>query len=216
MNFLAHLYLSDPTPEAMIGNLLPDLTTGPTDPDLHPDVLAGADLHRRIDAYTDAHPCFARSADRFRPTHGRFSGILTDLFYDHVLARDWHRYHDQPLDAFIDRAHEKLITHEHRMPEPMRPIVRRMVHQGWMHRYHSLDGMAVILGMMSIRFTKRLGKTIDLTTAVDMFPMIDDELTDDFHAFFPELIAFVQARHEPPCPHKPADPMSPHPIIHIG
>lgn len=70
VNFLAHLYLAEPTPASWIGNLLPDLTTGPTDPDLHPDVIAGAANHRRVDAYTDTHPVFARTRARFRDKHG--------------------------------------------------------------------------------------------------------------------------------------------------
>ncbi len=192
MNFLAHLYLAEPTPESMIGNLLPDLTTGPPPADLHPDVLAGADTHRRVDAYTDTHPVFARSRARFRDRHGRFSAILTDLFYDHVLARDWHQYHDQTLDTFIDEAHELLTSHPDLMPEAMRPIINRMVEQNWLRCYATTEGMAVVLGMMSRRFTERLRRPIDLTGAVDDLPQINSALTDDFAAFFPQLIAYIR------------------------
>ena len=188
----------------MIGNLLPDMTTGPTPHGLHPEVLAGANLHRRIDAYTDTHPIFAQSRSRFQDRHGRFGGILTDMFYDHILARDWHRYYDPPLPAFIDHAHDQLIRHQDLMPEPMRPIIRRMVDQGWLRCYASAEGMAVILGMMSRRFTERLRRPINLAIAVQDLPAIDAELTEDFHTFFPQLIAFVQSEPDTPRTHTPA------------
>ena len=120
MNFLAHLYLADPTPASRIGNLLPDMTPGPLKPDQDPEVLTGAQNHKRIDAYTDTHPVFLRTRARFRQRHGRFSGILTDLFYDHVLAQSWDRYHEQPLSKFIDLVHEELGRNFDLMPEPMR------------------------------------------------------------------------------------------------
>ena len=50
--------------------------------------------------------------------------------------------------------------------------------------------MAVVLGMMSQRFTQRLGKPVDLACAVDDLAEVGDALADDFDEFFPQLIAF--------------------------
>lgn len=192
MNFLAHLYLAEPTPASWIGNLLPDLTTGPTDPDLHPDVLAGAANHRRVDAYTDTHPVFARTRARFRENHGRYSGILTDLFYDHALARRWEHYHHQPLNDFIDQVHNAFTQHAKLMPEPMRPIIVRLIDQGWLRCYATPQGMHTVLGMMSVRFTQRLRRPVDLTPAVLDLPAIREAMDADFAEFFPLLIAYTQ------------------------
>lgn len=192
MNFLAHLYLAQPTPASLIGNLLPDLTKGPTDPCLHPDVLSGAVNHRRVDAYTDTHPVFARTRARFRGKHGRYSGILTDLFYDHVLARHWDRYHPQPLNDFIDQVHTALADNTGLMPEPMRPIISRLIDQGWLRCYATPQGMETVLGMMSVRFTQRLRRSVNLASAVQDLPTIDKALQEDFTEFFPQLIAYTQ------------------------
>jgi acyl carrier protein phosphodiesterase len=191
VNFLAHLYLSDPTPGSMIGNLLPDLVPGPLDPGLHPDVLAGAHNHKRVDAFTDTHPLFARTRARLRPRHGRYSAILTDLFYDHALARHWNRYHDQPLDDFIDRTHAALAGHTHLMPDPMPAITGRMIEQDWMRSYTTIDGMQRILEMMSARFSERLGRPVQLVHAVEDLRTHGDGIADDFEAFFPQLTAYV-------------------------
>lgn len=175
----------------MIGNLLPDMVPGPLNPSLHPEIRAGALNHKRVDAFTDTHPVFARSRARFRDKHGRFSAILTDLFYDHVLARDWSRHHDQPLDSFIDRAHAALAEGYDMMPEPMRPIIARLIEQGWLRRYATPDGMTDILEMMSARFTQRLHRPINLTKAIDDLPEIGAALTEDFAEFFPQLVTHV-------------------------
>jgi acyl carrier protein phosphodiesterase len=192
VNFLAHLYLAEPTPASWIGNLLPDLTTGPTDPDLHPDVLAGAANHRRVDAYTDTHTVFARTRARFREKHGRYSGILADLFYDHALARDWDRYHPQPLNDFIDQVHTAFTDHAQLMPEPMRPIIGRLIDQGWLRCYATPHGMQTVLGMMSARFTQRLQRPVDLACAVQDLHTIGESLDEDFAEFFPQLIAYTR------------------------
>ena len=73
-----------------------------------------------MDAFTDRHPVVQRSIARIGPTWGWFSGILIDVYYDHLLALDWDRYSDVPLRAFVDRAHGVIRDHAEFMPEPAR------------------------------------------------------------------------------------------------
>ena len=56
MNYLAHLFLSRESPEAMTGGLLGDFVKGAVGPQYSPAVRAGILLHRDIDRFTDAHP----------------------------------------------------------------------------------------------------------------------------------------------------------------
>lgn len=176
----------------MVGNLLPDLVSGRLDAELDPGVLAGAVNHKRVDAFTDTHPVFARSRARLRERHGRYSAILTDMFYDHELARHWGRYHDEPLDGFIEKAYHGLSEGVALMPEPMAAITGRMIEQDWLGAYATRDGMRRVLTMMSVRFSKRLGRRVELAHAVDDLETDGDGLAADFSAFFPELIAYVK------------------------
>jgi acyl carrier protein phosphodiesterase len=196
VNFLAHLYFAEPTPASMVGNLLPDLVPGPLSESLDPEVLAGAKNHKRVDAFTDTHPVFARSRARLRARHGRYSAILTDMFYDHVLAREWGRYHDESLDNFIGRAHAALVDGRDLMPEPMPAITGRMIEQDWLRSYATADGMRRILRMMSDRFSNRLGRAVELEHAVEDLLEHGDGFDEDFHEFFPELADYVR-RNEP-------------------
>ncbi|MEI9895635.1 MAG: hypothetical protein WDN28_17535 [Chthoniobacter sp.] len=62
MNWLAHLYLSEPNAAFRLGNLLPDLASATALAGLPGEFQAGIQRHRRIDAFTDRHPVFRRSS----------------------------------------------------------------------------------------------------------------------------------------------------------
>ncbi len=190
MNFLAHLYLADDTPGSLIGNILPDLVRGS---DRLPDrldqaVRAGADLHRRVDVFTDLHPVFRQSKARIRARHGIFSGILIDVFYDHFLSVHWGDYHPDPLPDFIRHVYRTFARHAHLMPEAMRPISERMAAQDWLTSYGSIDGVELILERMSRRFEARFDRHVDLAAATADLERHREGLRDDFSRFFPDLV----------------------------
>ena len=89
MNFLAHALLSGEAEADRVGGLMGDFVKGPLPAGLPPDLAAGVALHRAIDSFADRHPAFAASRARVSPGRRRVGGILVDLFYDHLLARDW-------------------------------------------------------------------------------------------------------------------------------
>src|SRR5215831_7568936 len=102
MNWLAHLYLSGASAQFRIGNLLPDLTSASRlvgFPELYQQ---GIRCHREIDHFTDTHPRVRSCVSRFPAPYRRYAGILTDVYFDHLLARDWLKYSEIPLFEFID------------------------------------------------------------------------------------------------------------------
>jgi acyl carrier protein phosphodiesterase len=104
MNFLAHLWLADRAGADFAGAVLGDWLRGPVPGHLPPPLALSVRLHRRIDAETDRHPLVLQARRRFGPGARRYAGILLDLLYDHLLARHWPEYSDEPLDTFADRA----------------------------------------------------------------------------------------------------------------
>ncbi|MGQ0586239.1 MAG: ACP phosphodiesterase [Gammaproteobacteria bacterium] len=104
MNFLAHLWLTDRAGLPLSGAILGDLLRGPM-PAAMPEPLArSVMLHRRVDAHTDRHPRVVAARGQFGPGARRYSGILLDLLFDHVLAQDWSRYSDRALPDFAFHA----------------------------------------------------------------------------------------------------------------
>ena len=110
MNWLAHLYLSEPDARFRIGNLLPDLAPGTELLDLPEPFQKGIRCHRRIDAFTDTHPRVLACVRRFPPPYRRYGGVLTDIYFDHFLARDWEKYSAIPLPDFLNDFYRDIET----------------------------------------------------------------------------------------------------------
>jgi len=121
MNWLAHLYLSEPDPAFRLGNLLPDLIPARSLTSLPAEFQKGVGQHRRIDAFTDSHPVVRRSIQRIEPSSRRFGGILCDIFYDHFLARDWASYSSQLLPEFARTIYASFDQYRASIPPRVLP-----------------------------------------------------------------------------------------------
>jgi len=190
VNFLAHLHLSDGTPPSMIGGLVADFVRRPEVERLPAGIQDGIRLHRQIDAFTDRHPVVHGSIARLGGKYGWFSGILLDVYYDHVLAREWSRYSAEPLRPFADRAYAALEGAIPVVPEEVGRYVRGFVDDDRLVRYATTEGIADTLSRVSNRIARRMPKhALRLETAMPDLLAADAGLTADFHAFYPELIA---------------------------
>jgi acyl carrier protein phosphodiesterase len=193
LNYLAHLYLADDDPESLIGSLLGDFARGRIDDALPAAVRWGVVMHRRIDAYTDAHAVFRRSKRRIRPEFRRYAGILVDVYYDHFLASRWADYSGVPLEAFASEVYRTLQQHRHSFPPPMQRSMAYMVGNQLLQSYRSIDGIRRSLQGIE----GRLKRPSRLRDAVADLEQNYQALGHDFEAFFPDLVAYV-ARQEGP------------------
>ncbi len=204
MNFLAHLHLADGAPGDMTGGVAADFVRNPDLHRLPPDVLRGVMLHRLIDGFTDRHPVTLRSISRVSRTMGWFGGIVIDIYYDHILARDWPRYSSEPLSAFAARCYTVLEAGHAALPipEPARDFMRRFIDEDRLNQYATLAGIEDTLARVSRVIAERIPhRAIPLTDAMPILVARDAELAADFHAFYPELMAFAaEQRLRPPDP----------------
>lgn len=189
MNFLAHLYLSPADDDALLGSLMGDFVKGPLSAHPADEVRRGMALHRRIDTYTDAHPVVRDSRNRISAARRRYAGIMVDMFYDHFLARDWTRYHEQPLTAFAHRVYAVLLRNRERLPERLARIAPYMATQDWLSSYRAIESIHVALERMGTRLTR--GNA--LNGAAGELVLHYDALEADFRAFFPQVTAFARA-----------------------
>lgn len=188
MNWLAHLYLSEPNPAFRIGNLLPDLVPASALSGLSPDFLRGVKQHRRIDAFTDTHPVVRRSISRVTPDFRRFGGILIDVFYDHFLAREWQRFSSTPLPAFTSEIYASFDRYRSEIPSEALVHLERMREMNWLCAYREIDGIRVALNRLGLR----LRRPVPLDNAVSVLRGNYDELYSDFSEFFPEIIEHLR------------------------
>lgn len=195
MNYLAHLHLADDNPDSKLGNILADFVKGPDVAALPLAIQAGIRLHRSIDSFTDSHPVVMRSIRRLGGRLGWYAGIVIDVYYDHLLARDWHHYSAEPLRSFADRAYEILLEHIDLLEGPSRKLMERMIREDRLVSYASLTGIEETLERISWRIMERMPKReVRLHDAMPLLIAADAGLEDDFHTFYPNLMAFAEAR----------------------
>jgi acyl carrier protein phosphodiesterase len=187
MNWLAHLYLSEPSPVFRIGNLLPDLAAAPVLEGLGREFRRGMARHRRIDAFTDRNPIFRQSLARIEAPHRRYGGILVDVFYDHFLARDWPSFSSQPLPAFVAEVYASFEPLRAEIPAVAYHRLEQMRANDWLGSYGNLSGIAVTLSRMAARFSR----PTPIADAVSVLEQNYGALYSDFLAFFPELVVHV-------------------------
>lgn len=188
MNWLAHLYLSEPNAPFRVGNLLPDLTSAARLAHLPKPYQKGIRCHRQIDVFTDSHPRVQSCVRRFPPPYRRFGGILTDVYFDYFLARDWAEYSTVPLPDFISEIYRDIETCSSAIPAEANLPLQRMREEDWLGRYHHTAGVTDILG----RIGRRMRRPFDLAGSLPIFQEFEAEYLADFQAFFPELKAHLQ------------------------
>ena len=155
MNYLMHLYLSDPTPLCRLGNLMGDWVKGPlTALNLPGEVLEGLRQHRAVDRLAVSHPAVRASKARLNHRFGHLKPVLIDIFYDHLLARNWAAWGTGTLAEFAAHAYRLLTTHESLVPVSFRPVVRRMIELNWLCAYQHASAIKRVLAQMSGRLSR--------------------------------------------------------------
>lgn len=190
LNFLAHFHLAKPTDGSRVGALLGDFVKGTPENLLRSfpeELVEGIMLHRAIDQFTDSHALFRECKRLLHPSRKRFSGIVLDLFFDHLLSRNWTQFSTMALTDFIAGIHHTLEQKEDWLPSESKAIVKRMKTQQWLSSYQNLSGLSLTLARVSQRrsyLAPLKGAESDLSANMDNFQSA-------FDRFYPELIAFA-------------------------
>ena len=193
MNYLGHLYLAEDTAESLIGNLLGDFVKGAIHKTIYPLAIArGIELHRKVDAFTDAHEMFRASVRRITPARRRFAGIMIDIFYDHFLAKNWSRYSTVPLHNFSQNVYGILAKNYLLLPERLQRMLPYIVREDWLTSYRDLKAIHRTLNRLSKRFRRENG----LMNSAEELVANYETLEADFHKFFPDLINYVESYRE--------------------
>lgn len=192
MNYLAHLFLADDDPDALIGSLMGDFAKGHIDQTLPPAMRHGIRLHRRIDSFTDSHQVVQHSKRLIRPEYRRYAGILIDMFYDHYLARHWQDYSHESLDVFAEKVSRVVLSHMDRLPPSMKRSMTYMIRNDLLLSYREVAGIRRALRGIETRLKRPSG----LRHATEDLALNYTAFGEDFFDFFPLLIDFVRQQNE--------------------
>lgn len=187
MNHLAHAVLAGADDDRILGGVLGDFVHGPVPRGLRPGVELGLRLHRAIDVYTDSHPVVAGLRRGFVAPFRRYAGILLDIWFDHLLARDFARWCATPLAVFSDDLVALLQRHADELPAPLRDYAAYMRRYGLPAAYADTAMVACALDGIA----RRLARANPLSAALPVLLDQADALQAGFDAFFPQLVTFA-------------------------
>ena len=190
MNYLAHLFLAGKRPLDVVANLMGDFVRGPVDERFDTRFHDGILLHRRIDSFTDSHPIFLRSRRRLSDRHRRVSALIMDVYYDHLLARNWNAYSTESLEQFAYRTYRILAAHQDLMPPSMQKRVTGMIKSNLLVAYRDRATARSVL----VALEKRFRRPVTLSDSASDLRRSDPAIENDFHDFFPDLQSFVRDR----------------------
>lgn len=176
MNYLAHLFLSPHHEDWQLGSLLGDFIKGPINEQLKTvhgwNVVNGIKLHRKIDAFSGQSNIFKRSAARINPTYKRFSGILIDMYFDHIIAKHWSQLHETGLSEFSDYVYEVVLKDRPENPQNFRRVAQLIISEDWFRAYTSIDGITRQIERLGSRLKRGnalLGGAKDLSNQLSYF-----------------------------------------------
>jgi acyl carrier protein phosphodiesterase len=183
MNYLAHFYLARPDPDLTFGNYIGDGVKG-SDLKMYSEaVQRGIRFHRFIDSFTDSHEVVLDAKKIFYPSQAKFSGVVTDVLFDHFLAVNWDQYSKQNLQDFAKGCYRAVNEHPEAMP------IRSVRFYQYMTSNNILEGYSTLIGIQRVfeGMDSRTKYQSNMSEAVVNLENHFDELTQLFHAFFPDL-----------------------------
>jgi len=186
MNFLAHLHLCQhlSTMEAA-GNLAADVckTEG------NEAFRRGVMVHRRIDAFTDTHELTAKARALFPGSYRRFGGVLSDLMFDHCLARGWESWSNhETVGSFVKPQLALMLGESDSLPKDATLVITRMQRGQWLQSYESIGGVRVAIERMATRRPVATG----MLGAETVMRERSEEFFSLFQAFYPQLKSHVR------------------------
>lgn len=176
----------------MVANLFGDFIKGKDYTYLPLIVQKGVLLHRQIDDYIDHHPLVTQLRLNLYKSLPKIAGIAIDLYFDHLLAKNWSKFSSHQLNDFIDGFTIYALQYENLVfsgedfvyPEHFQTLIKTMVEHNFLKRYKYLEGLT----MASTGLSKRISFENNLNEATDVFVSNEKEITTVFYQFMEDAI----------------------------
>jgi len=188
LNYLAHIFLSGNDHQLQIGNFIGDFVKGSKFNAYPALIQEGILLHRKIDSYTDSHDVVKQTILLLRPTFGRYSGIIADMYFDYFLSVNFQTYSKKPLYLFACRFYFFAFLNYNQLPLKVKRFIFHFISTNRLYKYSSIDGLKRSLEIMAIHKVTAL----DPDKIIAFLLENHDELERKFHQFFPDLIEYVR------------------------
>jgi acyl carrier protein phosphodiesterase len=165
-------------------NLFADFVKG-NDFGKYPAIIReGIALHRRIDTYIDNHPSVIELLNLLYSDLPKVSGIAVDLFFDHLLAKNWSMYNKFPLEIFVDdffKYSDENNVYYSRTFEQVLDLIQK---DNWITNYQYIEG----LNFACTGLSNRISFENELKNGVSVFLKFEEIITQTFSTFIDDAI----------------------------
>ncbi len=192
MNFLAHAYLSFDQPKVLVGNFIGDFVRGNIKDQFEKEIVLGIMLHREIDDFTDTHPEVKKAQEILKPKFGRYSMVITDIFFDYFLSKYWGNYDHRSIQEFASQVYKTISRFEAKLPLSFVYLFHFMEKENWLVAYGTLEGIRTSLTGIS----KRTAFDSKMETAHLSLKEHETTFKNHFDKFFPDLVHFSKKKLE--------------------
>lgn len=184
MNYLAHSFLSNNDHGLLVGNFIADHISGNDFENLPEHIIAGIKLHRKIDVFTDSHQKFKESKRIFYNGYEKYSGILIDIYFDHLLAKNYSVFSDISLSDYSEKVYDIYSTHQELLPESSKHFLKYVLSNNIYTAYAQKEGIQKVLFHLS----HRINHGIQLDRSIDLFINNETQLKNNFEDFFNDAL----------------------------
>lgn len=188
MNYLAHSLLSFNNEPVIVGNFIADhikLSETESFPEL---VKKGVIIHRKIDTLTDTHPLFIKNKRHFYNGFERYSGVLLDIYFDYLLAKNFHLFSDTGLSDYTQNIYTILHNNRHYLPDSSSRFLDYVLQNNTFFEYSKIEGIEMVLKHLSYR----INHGIWLNESLPLFLEQEDKIETDFKDFMGDLMREIE------------------------
>ena len=188
MNFLGHLYFSNNDKDLMLSNLYGDFVKG-KDYSNYPEIVQhGIHLHRSIDYFIDTHPAVTDLRLSLYDKLPKVAGIAIDLYFDHLLARNWEKFHSKDYNVFLDDFYSHQAVFETELKSEFTEFMGYFRTRKWLDHYPSSYGLQKSCEGVS----KRISFANKLHEAPTLFYEREQEIETCFEVYMKDAIKKFQ------------------------
>lgn len=176
----------------MVANLFGDFVKGKDYSFLPTIIQEGVLLHRQIDDYVDHHPQVTELRLHLYSELPKIAGIAIDLYFDHLLAKNWSVYHPDNLDHFVSSfldytsnvQHLKFKNPDFNYPPRFLNLLNAIDKHDLLRRYANVEG----LSLASEGLSRRISFPNNLNEAVAVFKNNEKYIEEVFENYMKEAI----------------------------
>lgn len=190
MNYVAHIHLAHLTETSLLGNFLGDFVKGNDLAHLPPAIEQGVRLHRAVDTFTDQHALVKKLKKSFPRDIRRMSGVVIDIYFDHLLCRDWPLYNDASLARVLSSFYRSLANTKLVLPGRFAQVKKGLLSYRWLHDYTQREAAHRAFYQIEKRLDKRI---VFADAAVDFVYDHEHLFQNAFGEFYPELISYCRS-----------------------